>query len=58
MNVTGSSDTANGYVPYLARDLMTGAPTRAIIQMLCHLNYCKEQVRAASKKEMKSDAEN
>lgn len=57
IDVTGSSDTANGYVHYLAANLMTGAPTRALIQLLCHLNYCKEQVRAASKNE-RSDVEN
>ncbi|XP_054260049.1 cytosol aminopeptidase-like [Macrosteles quadrilineatus] len=58
IDVTGSSDIANGYVHYLAADLYTGSPTRGIIQLLCHLNYCKEQVRAAAKKEYKSEAEN
>ncbi|XP_046664719.1 cytosol aminopeptidase-like [Homalodisca vitripennis] len=58
IDVTGASDVANGYVHYLAANLMTGAPTRGIIQLLCHLNYCKEQVRAAAKKEERSEAEN
>lgn len=58
IDITGASDVANGYVHYLREDLMTGAPTRGIIQLLCHLNHCKEQVRAAVKKEMRSDIEN
>lgn len=58
IDVTGASDIANGYVHYLAADLYTGSPTRGIIQLLCHLNYCKEQVRAAAKREEKSGAEN
>lgn len=56
IDVTGASDIANGYVHYLAKNLMTGAPTRGIIQLLCHLNYCKEQVRAASKREERAEA--
>lgn len=61
IDVTGTSDIANGYVHYLAENLMTGAPTRGLIQLLCHLNYCKEQVRAATSRRDatdKSEAEN
>lgn len=58
MDVTGSSDVANGYVHYLDANLMTGAPTRGIIQLLCHLNYCKEQVREASRNQERREGEN
>lgn len=58
IDITGSSDIANGYVHYLEKDLMTGAPTRALIQLLCHLNHCKEKVREAAKKEIRSGSEN
>lgn len=58
IDVTGASDIANGYVHYLGEPLMTGAPTRGLIQLLCHLNYCKEQVRAATRSRDASEAEN
>lgn len=42
-DITGSSAIANGYVPYLVEGLSTESPTRGLIQLLCHMDYCKRQ---------------
>uniref|UniRef100_A0A1B6FTQ1 Cytosol aminopeptidase n=1 Tax=Cuerna arida TaxID=1464854 RepID=A0A1B6FTQ1_9HEMI len=49
IDITGSSAESNGYVPYLAKGLFTGAPTRGLIQLLCHLDYCRKQIESQEK---------
>lgn len=40
---------ANGYIPYLTRGLMSGRPTRTIVQFLCHRAYACDKEKHVRK---------